>query len=300
MIILLWLIPWFLFAVSNFIDKYLLSKHWTWNNNIWTIILTSALINLLILPVLFIFSEWNSVILIDRFVLIFSGILYIVWLLPYLYALRSKDASFVTLYFQFIPLLNFIAWFFIFDEYPTVIQWIGISLSFLSILIISIDKKAKYKFSLKILLLMFSTSLCFSFVWVLFKFMNVWDYSFWGTTTWEYLWAWIVAVILLLISSVRRPLINIYKKSWISYFSINVFNELIYVIWMKIWQYAQIIWLIGVATLVSNSSQLVFSFILWIILSLLLPKIFKENISKFDIVKKIFAIILWITWMYLM
>src|SRR5260221_14340865 len=97
-----------LWAITNHIDKYLLSKY-IQGSSAGALMLFSSLFGLFVLPIAFIFGQ-NVLHIgpLDTFLIVFSGILYMLGLIPYFYALNSDETSIVIPIFQTVPIFGFI------------------------------------------------------------------------------------------------------------------------------------------------------------------------------------------------
>lgn len=286
MLYLLLLIPPFLFASGNFIDQYLIHKSGKKRTQIMVISLTSALMNLLLLPILYFFVQIWEIQIFDRFLLTLAGLLYIISLWPYLLAMTKTDTSLISVYWQLLPIINIIVWYLIFHELPSTTQRIWVFILFLSVCLISIDFTSKISFRRSVLWLMALSSIWFALQEWIFRYMSGTIYGFRGPTFREYLGAGIIAIILFFTPKVRKAFIETFQTWWTWFVVGNVINESIYIIATKCLQYTMLLIFFWFATLIDNSIQPVFAIIIGIILTKLRPKVFKEDLSKVALIQK--------------
>src|SRR5437868_1494847 len=103
---------WFLFALvgpilwaaTNHIDKFLLSKYIK-GQTTGALMLFTGFFSIISLPVAFYFSQnIFQISFRDILLIIGSGILYLLGIIPYLYALNKDEASIVIPMFQTVPI----------------------------------------------------------------------------------------------------------------------------------------------------------------------------------------------------
>lgn len=298
-LILAFLAP-LLWAFSNFIDKYLVEKHF--KGGIGSLFLYSSIIIPAILCLLiFVFKpEVLEMNLVPAILMGINGIIYITYLLPYYKALDKADASSVVPIFQSIPVFTYILALFVLGEALTQTQIIASTMILAGAVGISLKfegKKIKFKFD--VVMLMLLASLMVSINSVLFKFFAL-DFDYWTVFFWECVGILIFGIFLFIFANkYRREFISSLKKNGSRVLSLNALNEIIDIIAIMVFSYA---WLLAPIALVSviNGFQPFFVFILGIILTLFFPKIIKEDISKGAILQKIVFIGLMIWGAYLL
>src|SRR3990172_12874611 len=236
-LILAFLAP-LLWAISNFIDKFLISKYF--KSGTGTLVIYSCLIGL---PVsLFILLLKPSVVNLNLgtgLLILLNGALFISYLFPYFKALSKADTSTVIPLFQTIPIFSYFLAFFILGEALSNMQIlasifvicgaIGISLKF---------EERKAGFRKDVVLLMLLASIIISLNSLLFKFFAI-DLDFWTVSFWQYLgFAVFGLVILLFVKSYRGDFLSSFKKNGRKVVSLNVMNELINIIAVIVFTYA--------------------------------------------------------------
>jgi transporter family protein len=281
-----------LWSATNFIDKYLISRYFK-ERGIAVLMIFSALIGLVLLPFIWIFSGGRVFDLGsgDIFILVGSGVLYVFAILPYFFALRREDASLVVPFFQSIPVFS----------YFLGLIFLGENLSawqiFASILIISgavglsLDISGKMKmFRFKTFSLMMLSSFMYALNIFMFKFMEKGS-DFWTVSFWEYSGFSLAAIALLTVSKWRRQMIdNIKEHGWRA-LGLNSINEVVNIIAKMIFNFATLLAPLALVWAVNGAQPLVV-LVFGFVLTLLWPKIFKEDISRRKLAQKAIFIIL--------
>jgi len=287
-------------AASNFIDKYLLSKYFV-GIKPETLVIVSSLIGILIIPFIAIFVPgiWQAGFL-NSIILIISGILYMLALFPYLYALRDEDVSGITAIFQTIPIFSYILGFIFLQEVLNSQQIIAALLIIFGAIGISLDLNAKkFKIKIKPFLLMLLSSFLLAGGYFLFKFVTIID-NYWVSNFWLYLGILVPAMLMLLFSKTyRQDFFKLVQKHKIVLISLNLVNEILDVIGKMTMTFAVLLAPLSLA-LVVNGFQPLLALGYGIILTIFFPKIIKEDISKKIILQKIIFIIIMIIGGYLL
>ncbi|MHB8599155.1 MAG: EamA family transporter [Ktedonobacteraceae bacterium] len=278
-----------LFAVSNFIDKFLIDKRIR-DTLLVTILagLASFLLGLLIFLV-----RGFSIIETKQLVLILiSGILLELYLIPYFKALTMDEVSRIVPLFQFMPVFVLILSYFILGEALTGKQFLG------SVFIIGggfilaakkIEGGGIFKLR-KSLWLMVIASLLYAVTGVLFKWVVV-AQDFWLTLAYEDIGMGIGAIILLLWPSYRAGFRRETRKLKLSTWGLLFVNETVYVLALLSMFYAI---LLGSVALVSviGGVQPFFVLLYGLILSIWFPSIIQEDIQRETVLLKALAILL--------
>ncbi len=269
-----------LFAVSNFIDKILISKYFK-GGGVGALAIYSALIGFFILPApLFFDANFLAPGLFDILLMSCSGVLYLLGIIPYLYALTEDDTSAVVPIFQTIPIFSFILGYVFLRETITSVQFIGMLLIVFGSITISIDmSESKVRFKKKGTLLMLMASVFISFSNLLFKFTGN-DYGFLITSYWTYLgYAILGALFFVFVKNYRTQFIFSMKANSLKIISINSLNEVIAIVSKMLQNFATLLAPLALVIAV-NGFQPVFVLIYGILLTLFFPHIVSENITK--------------------
>jgi drug/metabolite transporter (DMT)-like permease len=286
-------------AISNCIDKYLLSKVFHEEKNLSVLIIFSSIIWIAIIPFIIIFADNVFVISnINKLLMIWWWIVYIISIIPYLYALRKDDVSTVVPLFQMVAPVSLILGYFLLGESINSQQLIWFLIIFISSFVLSLDITKKIKFKYQTFFLMLISCILISLMYIVFKRVDI-QASFWTTAFWQYIWFWIVSIFLLFIPWYAKSFLRLFKNNKVKIIWLNAISEIVNVIAILIMNYISIITFVWLAQLM-NGFQPIFIFIYGIILTLLFPKIIKEEYSKTIIIQKIICFSLMLFWLYLL
>jgi drug/metabolite transporter (DMT)-like permease len=279
-----------LWSITAFLDKYLVSRYFQ-KSGMAVLIFFSAAVGLLLVP--FILAIDANVLRIpphDIFILIISGIFFVFAILPYYFVLREEDASLAVPYYQAIPVALYLLGLLFLHEQLTKVQSLASVLIIIGAIGLTTDFESKIK---KIRwrtfgLMMLSVSL-YSVNFFLFKFVESAS-SFWTTSFWEYCGFALVALALLAIGGYRRQIIEVFRVNAKGILAVNVFNELLNITAKIVYNYATLFAPLALVSVVGSTQPLVVLF-LGAILTILLPKIFQENITRRALLQKLLFII---------
>jgi drug/metabolite transporter (DMT)-like permease len=281
----------FLFSLSTLIDKYLVGRYF--RGDIGAMILFSSLISVITLPVIyFIHPAVFEIESISALVLIFVGFLYILYLFPYLKALKIEDTSRVAPIFQSIPVFGIVLAFFILGESIPFFQLFAGGLIILGSIGITINfGREKILFKKKVLFLMLLASLLVAFSGVVFKLIAT-ENDFWVTLFWEQIGFVLLGVLIFaFIPHYRRHFLEVFKKNSAKVLALNLFNEVINIIALSLLSFATLLAPIGFVWLI-NGVQPAFIFFFGFILTIFFPRLIKEDIRPKVLLQKLFFIIL--------
>jgi drug/metabolite transporter (DMT)-like permease len=284
------LLPPIFWSLTNHIDKYLLTKYFK-DGAIGAVMIFSASIAILLLPIIILIQP--SVLQnfqINYLLIVLNGTLYLFASLPYFYALERDDASLSVPLFQMIPVFSFILGYIFLKESLNVTQMIGGVLIVISSIFISLNisdiKKMRMKWD--VFGLMALSSILFALNFIFFKYFAV-ETNFWVTSFWEYLGFGLFGISLLFIKNYRKGFFNVLKQNRLEVLSINGLNEVLNIVAKIAFNFATILTPVTMVWII-NGLQPVFVFVFGIILTLLFPKISKEDISKKTLIQRILAI----------
>ena len=277
----------FLWAITNHIDKFMINGIDESGCNYKTIVVFSTLIaGLVFTPVWLIFNKFSVPISTISLVSVLSAsVVYVLATYMYFIALNENDASIVVVMFQLIPVFSYILAYIFFRETLTKWQIIGSIIIILSAILISFDfeeKNNKSKF--KALLLMTLSSLFYSVYFILFD-NAIRNSSYNSCAFWYQIGFLLIGLFLICIKSFRTTFINAIKTNGKKYFSFNAVNEVLNLIANLLVNFANVTIPIAIANIL-NGFQGAFVFGLGAIGVKVLPKYFKENLSKKIVVQK--------------
>jgi drug/metabolite transporter (DMT)-like permease len=280
-----------IWAVSNFIDKFLISKYF--KSDIKTLVVYSSLIGL---PVAFLIGIFKPQVLALNFItailIILNSFLLIIYLFPYYKALSKADASAVIPIFQIIPLFSYFLAFFVLGEILSGLQIFGSLLIILGAVGISLNfKNKRLHLTKEILFLQILASLIISLNYLFFKFFAI-QLDFWTVSFWQYTGFAIFGLFLLIfIRSYRKSFFLSIKINKSKIIRLNVLNETINIIGMLIFSFATLLAPLALVGVISGFQPL-FAFLIGIELSLFSPHLIKEDLNKKVLLQKIIFILL--------
>ncbi len=284
----------FLWAIVNVADQYLVKKAEDEDSPIGSLVIFSSIIGLIISFFIIIISKDALLIPAKDSILLFAaGVINIVWIVFYLYALSYEDVSTVYPWFLTVPIFSYLLGDMFLGEKLTHIQEIGMLIVIFGGLMISLDPKelmtGKVKFKIKASLCMIFSAFLVSVQQVMFKFVTVPD-TFWGSSFWQYLGLGFSGIfIFLFIKKYRKGFISIVKTSGKKILAINVVSELITIAGNTLFQFSLLLAPVALVSLM-EPIQAVILFVITIIGSIFFPKIIKEDISKQTIIYKVISI----------
>lgn len=279
------------FAASNFIDKILINKYFK-GGGVGALAIYSALIGFFVLPLpLFIDQNFFVVNLKEVGIMMTSGIVYLIGIIAYLYAMTKDDTSTVVPFFQIIPIFAYIMGYIFLKEEITTVQFIGMCIIIFASILLSLDLSAnKLKFKAGVVVLMLVSSFFISLSNLLFKVGGI-DSGFWVTSFWTYLGYAVLGIILFVFfGNYRIQFISSVKSNSIAILSINTVNEIVGITGKMLQNLATLLAPLALAIAV-NGFQPAIVLVYGVLLTIFFPHLIKENISKKHIFFKILCII---------
>ena len=280
-----------LWAIVNHTDKYLLSKYFK-GHSIGALIIFSTLIALIVLPFAYFFDQHIFEISFrNGFILVIAGILGALAVLSYLYALDDEDVSIVVPLFQLIPIFGFILGYFLLGETLTAKQISGCVLIIFGSVFISIERGAKMSIKWKLLGLMVLASLLFATYDVTYKVAAV-EEGFWVSIFWEHVGLFVIGLFFFIaIRTYRRQFLAMIGRNSGAILGINLGSEIINIVANLLTNFALLLAPVALVLTVSGLQPL-FVFILSVVITIFLPKLGQEKITRIDLIQKIVAIII--------
>ena len=279
-----------LWAASNHVDKYILSKYFK-NVAVGSQVIFTGLIGLLAgIIILLIYQNVWVLGLSNSILVAFTGALLVAAYIPYIYAINNDEASTVATLYQMIPVFLFILAYIFRGESLTASQMTGSLLVVLGAIGISLDlTKQGLNIKSKTLLLMSLSSLMIATNFLIFKIVAL-KTSYWASSFWEYMGAGLFAVLLLVFAgSYRRQFFSVIRSNAKAVLSVNVLGEAMNVGAKLVATFVGMTLPLAIVS-VLNGFQPVFLFAYGVIITLFLPKLGKENLSSKQVVQKVLAI----------
>ena len=280
-----------LWAISNHLDKYIISKYFR-SGGIGSVVIFGCIFGFLSLPIIFLFNP--NVFSIDKLngiTLIVIGIVSTLGLISYYAALNEDEPSNVVPLYQLIPITTYIISFMILGETLNLRQILSGLLIISGALLLSLDLTNKLpRIKLKILLLMIFSCIIVSIEIATFKYIALQE-SFWASVFWGYVGSAVTGLLLFSgIKKYRVEIIRVIKSNSISVLSLNAFNEIINLIAYLIFMYAALRLNTTLVTL-TNGFQPFFVFTFGVFLTLFFPRFGQESLLRKHLVQRVISIL---------
>jgi drug/metabolite transporter (DMT)-like permease len=278
-----------LWGLVNHVDKYIISKYFT-GKGVGSLVRFTSLSG-------FIFSlfivGFNPSVLhfnyISAIIIAVSGALLVASFIPYLHALESEEASMVTALFQLIPVFGYFLALIFLNEYLSIRQILASLLIIVGSMLISIDFSERIRLKAKPFFLMTLSAVMIAVNVLIFKIIAL-ESNFWGTAFWEYVGATLFGVFLFTcIKLYRRQFFATIAKSKIKVLGLNFFSELLNIFAKLLANFASLLAPLALVWVV-NGFQPLIVFIYGIIITIFLPKIGRETLSRKIIFQKLSSI----------
>jgi uncharacterized membrane protein len=274
-----------LWAVSTHIDKYVVER-WFRQGNVAVLLVFTAAINLL-LPVLIWLWRPAAVALPapDIAVIAASGMLSMTAMFFYLQALQSAEASMIAPLFQTAPLFGYGLGYLVLHETLSRLQLAGGAVTVAGALLLSVEPAGRgVRLRGRLMLLMLGCAFALSLSSLVFKFFAV-RTEFWGTLAWNSSGEALFGVALLVPGRNRRQLGVMLRANTAAVLTINAVNEVVNLGGSLAVRYALLLAPLSLVQAVSGTTSL-FVFGFGVLLSLLAPRLGREDLSLHTLLQK--------------
>lgn len=285
----------FLWAIVNIFDNYLVANFSTKERERSSggLVLFSSLIGILIAVLIFFFTpNLFSISLGDKVLLFITGILTIVWIVFYLFALEIEEVSNVVPWFLTVPIFGYILGYFFLGETLSNKELLGSLIILIGVSLVSIDwQKGNRKLKHKPVLYMSIACFLVALSGVIFKYVTI-ENDFWISSFWEYIGLGVTGILIyLFVPKYRNEFHFMNKTGGKKIFILNIFSEFLTIAGNLLTNYALLLAPVTLVYLV-GSFQPAIVLILAILGTKFLPKLIKEDISKENLKIKFASIIL--------
>ncbi len=285
----------FLWALVNIADSFLVAKFSDKEkeHSSGALALFASLIAFLVAIGIWIFTQnISNIPVVDKILLLTSGVLTIVWVILYLFALEMEETSKVTPWFLVIPVFGYILGYFFLGETLSLHQILGSLITFLGLIVISIDFSGENrKIKHKPVFYMLCVALCVSISGVLFKYVTI-ENNFWVSSFWEYLGVGFSGLfIYLFIPHYRNMFRDMNKKGGYKIFLVNVVTEFMTISGNLLTNYALLLAPVALVYMV-GSFQPAIVLLLTLVFTKFWPSVASEDFSKRIIIPKVIAILI--------
>lgn len=284
----------FLWSLLNHADKYLVTKFKDEHTGVGALVIYSSMFALVTLPIVYFISKGGVYTTnpLDALMLICSGVLIGAGIIFYMYALELEDASYVVPFWQLIPVISYFLGVVFLNEFLEGSKLLGGLITIFGALILSLEFEQDHRFKLRPAILMLLSSLFFSLSYVLFK-DSIDNSDFWASIFWNQLGTGAFGIALFLfVKEYRKDFYIVLRKGKGTILAVNVFGEIIQTIAGIVNNFAILLAPMALVLLASYTFQPLIVFIEGLILTILFPRIFKEKLSKRDILQKIVSMII--------
>lgn len=280
-----------LYATTNHIDKILLEQYFK-EGGVGTLILFSALLSIIALPVLFVIDSsvlavsWQNLLL-----LICVGCLNVLLLWCYLQAMFTDEPTVVIIFYQLVPVIGLVLGYLILGETIDASQGLAMVAILAGALILTVaqDADGKVVVRYRTAVYMLIASSCWAFETVLFKLVAL-EENLWRSLFWEHVVLVFIGVIIFsVVPRYRQTFVAAWKKNSSSVLALNGLNESLYIIGNSVAAYVVLLVPVTI-TLLMNSFQPLFVLLLGLALHTVAPTLAVENVTRRHLIQKVVAI----------
>jgi uncharacterized membrane protein len=276
-----------LWALSTHLDKYLVERYFR-HTSVAVLLIFTALVGVLLLPVIWWYQpDALSLPWPHALAAAVAGILYLGGLWFYLAALQSEEASVVAPMFQGSALWGYLLGYLVLGETLSATQIIGGLLIIAGAVLLSIGTRARAGFNTRLVALMLICTFTLALSSLIFKVFAIRD-AFWTTTLWMFVGEAVFGLALLAVPAYRATFANLLRTSPIAVLSINGVNELINLGGGLGARYALLLAPISLVQAVGSTTTL-FVFLFGVALTVFLPGVGTEDLSRANLVRKAVA-----------
>jgi drug/metabolite transporter (DMT)-like permease len=276
----------FLLACANHNDRFLLSRYLE-EKNVGSIVIFSSLFSGVAIPVvLFIQPGAYDVSLAQGCALVATGMSSVLAAVCYLHALDIEEASFVTPFYQTVPVFAYFLGYFILGETITPAQKFGSFVIIVSALALSFEfGRRGIQFKRNVVALMLTASFLSAINGVIFKLIAL-DKGFWVALFWGFVGQAMAGLTLLgCVPRYRRDFLGLFKQQKVAGFGLIALSKTLVSVSEAVTLYATLLAPVALVLLV-NSFQPLFVFILGIALTLFLPRVVRESLGPMKMLQK--------------
>lgn len=282
-----------LWGTVSVFDKYLVAKfsRKEKEKSSGGLVLFTSFIGIVIAALIWFFNpDVANISVLDKFLLILTGIFTVVWIILYLFTLETEDVSTVIPWFLVTPVFGCLLGFIFLGETLSFQQIIGSLVILFGVFMISLDFTIDgKKFKRKPVLYMLAASFLVALSGIIFKFVTVGN-DFWISSFWSYFGLGLAGLfIFLFMPKYRKEFIRMNKKGGRTIFLINVASEFMTVAGNLLTNFALLLAPVAMVYLV-GSFQPAFVLVLGILGTRFFPHIIKEDLNKHVFFPRVVAI----------
>jgi drug/metabolite transporter (DMT)-like permease len=276
----------FLLACANHNDKFLLSRYLK-EKNIGSIVIFSSLFSGVAIPIVsFIQPDVYDVSLLQGSAVVATGMFSVLAVVCYLYALDLDEASFVTPFYQTVPIVAYFLGYFVLGETITLAQGLASFVVIVGALALSFEfGRRGMRFKRNVVALMLAASFLSAINGVIFKLIAV-DRGFWVSLFWGFVGQVMAGLTFLVcVPSYRRDFLGLFKQQKVAVVGLIALSRILFSVSEAVTLYATLLAPVALVLLV-NSFQPLFVFTFGIVLTLFLPRVAKESLGRMKMLQK--------------
>jgi drug/metabolite transporter (DMT)-like permease len=226
----------------------------------------------------------------DVFLLMFTGLLTIVWIVLYLYALEIEEVSSVAPWFLTVPIFGYIFGNMFLGEVLTQHQLIGSIIILVGVIVLSLNfSRERKRFKHKPVLYMVVACILVALSGVIFKCVTV-ENNFWASSFWEYAGLGLSGLLIyIFIPKYRREFMHMNKHGGRKIFIVNTISELATITGNLMTNFALLLAPVTMVYLVGSFQPAIVLF-MTLACTKFFPQIVMENMSKRVLLAKMLAI----------
>ena len=276
----------FLVACANHNDKFLLSRCLKEKNIGAIVILSSLFSGVAVVILLFIQPGVYDVGLIRGTALVATGMSSVLASVFYLYALDIDEASFVTPFYQTVPIFACFLGYFILGETITPVQGLGSFVIIVGALALSFEFGPRgIRFKRNVVVLMLAASFLSAINGVIFKLIAL-DKGFLVALFWGFVGQVMAGLTFLVcVPSCRRELRGLFRQQKAAVVGLIALSRILVSVSEAVTLYATLLAPVALVLLV-NSFQPLFVLTLGTVLTLFLPRVAKESLDRMKMLQK--------------
>ena len=283
----------FLWAVVGHLDKYIIDKIAD-NREVGALTLFSALAGVPVVATLWLIfgaQLWDHA---PRTLLVMTaaGFLYVLGVIPYLYAMSYGETSSVMPQMLMVPLFTLVLGYALLDEVLTRAQLAGGALIMAGALGLTLHMAdSQERFAWRALGMVLLTSLCFALNSLLFKYAVVEELPYWTAIFWEHVGFVVFSVVVIAgVGRYRRQFIALVRQNGAPAIGLNALGEAIMLAGNFAFHYAALLAPVALVNFLAEGTQPFFVLLLGVLLSVFAPHIAQEDIRPHALTRKVVAV----------
>lgn len=274
-----------LWAISVHFDKYLVDRFFR-NTSVAVLLIFTAWMGVLLMPVIAFYQPQVMALEPQSIALMaLSGLLYMGAMFFYLEALQKEEATVVAPFFQASPVFAYALGYLVLGERLSNTQLAGGALIIGGALLLSLRlRRRRGAFKLRLVLLMLVCAFSLAISSLIFKLYALED-EFWTTTFWMFAGEAIFGAGVLAVPAYRHQFMMLLRRHTGPLLAINGANEMINLGGGLGARYALVLAPLSIVQAIGSTTTL-FVFLFGVLLSLIAPRLGREDLSLANLIHK--------------